>query len=80
MELPWDLCKAHYSPYQAQLPFQILSVPTAVLLSRCGPQSRPVAFFVSDLSKMLLKDVHRLGLTHDVPPPFQGEGMDLKDD
>lgn len=29
---------------------------------------------------MLLKDVQRLGLTHDLPAPFQGEGMELKDD
>lgn len=71
---------AHYSPYQAQLLVQILSVPTAVFAFLLWALEQACDIFVSDLAKMLLKDVQRLGLTHDLPAPFQSEGMDLKDD
>lgn len=44
------------------------------------PDSICASFLAVGSSKMLLKDVQRLGLTHHLPAPFQGEGMELKDD
>lgn len=55
-------------------------MPTAVFPFLLWASEQACDIFVSDLSKMLLKDVQRLDLTHDLPAPFQGEGMDVKDD
>lgn len=60
--------------------FQILSVPTTVLSFLLWASEQACGIFISDSSKMLLKDFQRLGLTHHLPAPFQGEGMELKDD